>query len=287
MTALLQTLAAEVAVEGVGLHTGAPVRVLLRPRAEPGILFARSDLPGAPLIAAAPRSIARTVHATTLEENGVSLSTTEHLLAALWALGVTNCRVEVDGPEIPILDGSAAPWCRAVRRAGLEPSPEYSARPLYALREPVWVEDGASSMLGLPHPALRLSVAVDFGLPYAGRQVVDCVVTAESFEAELAAARTFTRAEWLEPLRAQGLIRGGSLDNAIVLEQAGPSSPWRINNELARHKALDVVGDLALLFAADGGVLCAHLIAVKAGHPLHQRWMEQCLKQDALLRCSS
>lgn len=281
MSAPFQTLADETFVAGVGLHSGVHARVLLRPAKEVGIVFARVDLDGAPKISAAPSCIAQTTHATTLQQNGASLSTVEHLLAALYALGITHCRVEVDGPEIPILDGSAAPWCHAVREAGLSPTEQYSRRPIHALKETVRVGDEKSFVLGAPDPQFRLSVDVDFDLPYAGRQTIDLVVAPESFETELAAARTFTRFDWLEPLRAQGLIRGGSLDNAIVLEEAGPSSPFRMENELARHKALDVVGDLALLTAADGGIIQAHITAVKAGHLLHRQWMDECLRRGA------
>ncbi len=281
MSALFQTLSDEISVAGVGLHSGVRAGVLLRPTKEVGIAFVRVDLRGAPTIAAAPRCITQTTHATTLQENGATLSTVEHLLAALYALGVTHCRVEVDGPEIPILDGSAAPWCRALREAGLSPVEQYSRRPIYALKESVRIGDEKSYVSGAPDSQFRLSADVDFDLSYAGRQTIDLVVAPESFETQLASARTFTRFDWLEPLRAAGLIRGGSLDNAIVLEETGPSSPFRMENELARHKALDVVGDLALLTAADGGIIHAHITAVKAGHLLHRQWMDECLRRQA------
>lgn len=277
----MRQLQREIEMQGIGLHSGARVVARLKPRDEVGIVFARVDLPGAPEIAADWRHIARTTHATTLEHQGISVSTTEHLLAALWALGVTNCRIELDAPEVPILDGSAAPWCRYISEAGtVEVASE---RPVWGLRAPVWVQAGEASLLGLPYSGFRLSCAVDFDCSYAGPQVVDVEVSARTFETELASARTFTKAEWIEPLRAQGLIRGGSTDNAIVLGADAPSSPWRMDNELARHKALDVVGDVALLFGSNGGVLQAHLVATRAGHGLHQAWMREVLRQDALI----
>jgi UDP-3-O-[3-hydroxymyristoyl] N-acetylglucosamine deacetylase len=298
-----QTLCRVAQMAGIGLHTGASVTVRLLPRQAPGIIFVRRDLPAAPSIVAAARNVTHTAHATVIGQDDATVSTTEHLLAALWTMGVTNCRIELDGPEVPILDGSAAAWCRLIEEAGLsvvltgqsggETAGQGTAnadaagaakmrRTLYALREPVWVSDGSGSVLGLPHHELRLTVAVDYGRDYLQPQVFDGVVTENVFAAEIAPARTFTLEEWIEPLRAQGLIRGGSEDNAIVLGHDAPSSAWRFENELARHKALDVLGDIALLFGENGGALCAHLIAVRAGHGLHRRWMEACLRHSAL-----
>ena len=302
--------------EGVGLHSGVRVRVRLLPRDKPGIVFARVDLPGAPCVAASFRCVSGTTHATTLQQHQAVVVTTEHLLAALWMMGVTHCRVELDGPEVPILDGSAAGWCRAIKAAGVVAPAPVSALPvsalpvsalpatgprtnavpglpevsgvsgqpaLYTLREPVWVSDGNSSMLGLPHDALRVTVAVEYARSYVGAQTFDSVLTPHSFETEIAPARTFTLQEWIEPLRAQGLIRGGSTENALVLGAEAPSAPWRFADEVARHKALDVLGDVALLFGDNGGALHAHLIAVRAGHGLHKSWMAECLRRQALL----
>jgi UDP-3-O-[3-hydroxymyristoyl] N-acetylglucosamine deacetylase len=279
-----KTLQEAATLEGVGLHSGVPVRVTLQPRREIGIVFSRTDLPGAPEIAASLHHITHTTHATTLEHEGASVSTTEHLLAALWTSGVTHCRVELDGPEVPILDGSAAGWCRIISEAGLEAveSTSSHARPVWSLREPVCVYAGQGCVLGLPHPTFRLSVAVEYSTAWNSRQEVDLEISAASFIRDLSPARTFTLREWIEPLRAQGLIRGGSPDNALILDAAGASAPWRFPNELARHKALDVVGDVALLFGSNGGWLHAHLIAIKAGHDLHRAWMHECQRRHAL-----
>ncbi len=277
------TLARPVEVRGVGLHSGAEVTARLLPRQETGWVFARGDLPGVPEVSAVLENVARTTHATTLQEGAASVATTEHLLAALWARGVTNCRIELDGPEVPILDGSALPWCRLLREAGLEILP--GERPIWQLTEPIWVEDGGANVLGLPHPEFRLSVGVDFSHRFAGPQTVDLGVNFATLEAELAPARTFTLENWLAPLREQGLIRGGSLENAVVVGKEGLSSPWRMADELARHKALDVVGDLALLFGRDGGVFRGHIIALRAGHGPHRAWMIECRRRGALTRC--
>ncbi len=288
------------------MHSGARVRARLLPRDEPGIVFVRVDLPGAPCVAASFRCVSGTTHATTLQQHEAVVSTTEHLLAALWMMGVTHCRVELDGPEVPILDGSAAGWCDAIKAAGVVAPASVSPRPaadhrenavpglpdapvpgaqpaLYTLREPVWVSEGNSSMLGLPHDALRVTVAVEYARSYVGAQTFDSLLTPHSFETEIAPARTFTLQEWIEPLRAQGLIRGGSTDNALVLGAEAPSAPWRFADEVARHKALDVLGDVALLFAESGGAFGAHLIAVRGGHALHTSWVAECLRRQALI----
>ncbi|MBV9467943.1 MAG: UDP-3-O-[3-hydroxymyristoyl] N-acetylglucosamine deacetylase [Abitibacteriaceae bacterium] len=298
-----QTLRRDVQISGIGLHTGATITARLRPRAACGLVFVRMDLPESPQIAVTSRSVVSTTHATTLEQQGAQVSTTEHLLAALWAMNITHCCIELNGPEVPILDGSAQGWCRLIEDAGVvaiggsaptdlpavtsnchEELPQDRQRPLYRLQEPVWVTDGDGSVLGVPCNQFRLTVVVDYNLDYVGQQAIDLNVTPSSFQKELAPARTFTLEQWIAPLQAQGLIKGGSTDNAIVLGQDAPSSPWRFANELARHKALDVVGDVALLFGEDGGALQAHLIAIRAGHSLHRRWMEECLRQSALVK---
>jgi UDP-3-O-[3-hydroxymyristoyl] N-acetylglucosamine deacetylase len=277
-----QTVARPVEICGVGLHSGQQVRLVVQPDTRPGWRFARVDLPGAPEIEATLENVAKTQHATVLQSGEATVSTTEHLLAALWALGVTHARIEVDGPEVPIVDGSAAPFVAAINESGLWTIE--GERPIWRLTAPVWWEGGGASVLGLPHDSFRLSVAVDFDHPHAGAQAFDLDINATSFEHELAAARTFTLEHWLEPLRAAGLIKGGSLDNAVVVSANGPSSPPRMEHEMARHKALDVVGDLSLLFGTDGGGFQGHIIAIRAGHGPHRYWMDTCRNSGAIRR---
>jgi len=279
-----QTLCQAVFIEGVGLHSGATVKLGLLPRQECGLVFKRTDLPGAPLVSASARHIGSTLHATRLQDGEVEIATPEHLLAALWSLGVTHCTIELDGPEIPILDGSARLWCELITSAGLKALP--GARPEYSLREPIAFFKNDGAVIGLPHASLRVTCDVEFGVPYLETQAAVCEVTAQSFSKELAPARTFTLESWLEPLRAQGLIRGGSTDNALVLGKHEASSPLRFENELARHKALDALGDIALLFGEDGGVLHAHIIAIRAGHEMHRLWMREVVGRQALLKQS-
>ena len=286
------TLEREVEVVGVGLHSGQNVRARLRPATHMGIVFVRADLPGSPRVEADLTNVSATTHATTLRNGAASVQTVEHLLAALWASGLTHIEVELDGPEVPILDGSARGWLEALEDVGRVELPLSSgARPLARLTAPLWIEGtGGAQMLGLPldspdeTPIFRLSVAVDFGVTGAGAGSFDGVVNAQSFAKELAPARTFTLEKWLEPLRSAGLIRGGSLDNALLIRGDGTiSHPLRFDNELARHKALDVVGDLALALCPTGARFAGHIIALKAGHEAHRNFATRALSSGALV----
>jgi UDP-3-O-acyl N-acetylglucosamine deacetylase len=276
------TLQRPIALDGVGLHCGREISIVIHSDQRPGWRFVRLDLPGAPEILATIENVTATQHATVLSQGEATVSTTEHLLAALWALDVTHARIEMNGPEVPILDGSALPFIEAIQQAGIEKIE--GKRPIWKLRQPVWWEGGGASVLGLPCDSFRLSVAVNFDHPHAGAQCYDGEVNGVSFAQVLAPARTFTLDSWLAPLQEAGLIRGGSLENAVVISSEGPSSPARCDNELAKHKALDVVGDLALLFGGDGGQFQGHIIAIRAGHGPHRHWMESCRNLAALER---
>jgi len=286
------TLEREVEVAGVGLHSGLSVRARLKPSTRLGIAFVRADLPGSPRVEADGANVSATTHATTLERGGARIQTVEHLLAALWASGLTHVEVELDGPEVPILDGSARGWLEALEKAGKAELPLSSGvRPIARLVAPIWIEGaGGAQMLGLPpdssneSPIFRLSVAVDFGVTGAGAQSFDGLISAPSFAEELALARTFTLERWLEPLQNAGLIRGGSLDNALLIRGDGTiSAPLRFQNELARHKALDVLGDLALALCPNGARFAGHIITLKAGHEAHRNWTARALSSGALV----
>lgn len=277
------TLCSGATISGIGLHNGLQVTARLLPAEVPGLVFERADLPGSPPLPADFRHVTRTVHATTLECNGVTVSTTEHLLAALWTMGVTACRIVLNSGEVPILDGSAGSWVELIENTGTRELEVSTLRPIYRLTAPAWSGTGGVAVLGLPYDGLRLTCAVEYTVPQ-GRQTYDSDITPQIFAQEIAPARTFTLESWLEPLRTQGLIRGGSLENALVLNADGPSVPYRYPDELARHKALDVLGDVALMLAGDGGVLQAHLIAIRAGHGPHRAWMEAAIAQGALVR---
>jgi UDP-3-O-[3-hydroxymyristoyl] N-acetylglucosamine deacetylase len=271
------TIQRPVETEGIGLHTAVPCRMRLVPApADTGIVFRRVDLDNFE-IEAHVRNVARVSYATSLMRQGVLLSTTEHVLAALYSCGVDNVYVELDALELPILDGSAKPFIEMLARAG--------TRRLRRLRryirvmKPLEFSDG-DRRIGI-YPANEFSVHcfVDYEHESVGPQEVEIVVDRESFSRELAPARTFGFVKDFTELKAMGLIRGGSLENAIVLDDKKiMNGPLRFPDEFGRHKALDLIGDLALV----GRPLKARVVAHKAGHALHTQLVTRLLA-DRLL----
>lgn len=261
-----QTLARAVEVAGVGIHSGRPARVQLRPAAvDRGVRVRRVDLEGAPEIRIAPDTLESGERCTALADGGARVRTVEHLLAACYALGIDNLRIDIDAEEMPILDGSAAPWLAALDEAGLA---SCDAPPrVIEVTHPILLSFGESTLMALPSPSLRLTVASVTPHPVAGSQVFDFDGSPSEFRASMAIARTFCYLEEVEALLAAGLARGGSLDNALVVRPDGYSSPLRIENELAAHKALDLLGDLAVL----GLRLRSHIVAVRPGHHVNQQ----------------
>jgi UDP-3-O-[3-hydroxymyristoyl] N-acetylglucosamine deacetylase len=260
------TLKTSVSIEGVGLHSGHPVRALFRPApADHGLVFIRLDHPDKP-VPARLESASLFDYATTLAREGVSIGTVEHVLSAAAGEGLDNCRIEVEGPELPILDGSALPFVRLFHAAGFERQEGAAVRPLPVAR-PVAVSRADRSISFQPDgPGLRITYEIDFAHPVVGRQQVTVAIRPEEYASRIAPARTFGFARDVEAMRARGLARGGSLHNAVVLDESGVASgPLRFRDEFVRHKVLDLVGDLALL----GRPLDGHIHAVKAGHALH------------------
>jgi UDP-3-O-[3-hydroxymyristoyl] N-acetylglucosamine deacetylase len=170
-----------------------------------------------------------------------------------------------------------------IEKAGVETFDK--TRPIWKIQKPLRVEDHGAMMLALPYPGLRLTVAADFDVAYLPQQLVDFEMDSTNFCTEIAPARTFTMEQWIEPLRAQGLIRGGSTNNALVLGEEKASSPLRFPEELARHKALDALGDLALLTSQEGALWQAHFILIRAGHGLHFQWMQAASNSDSIHYC--
>jgi UDP-3-O-[3-hydroxymyristoyl] N-acetylglucosamine deacetylase len=273
------TIQRPVATEGIGLHTAAPCRMRLVPApADTGIVFRRVDLDNFE-IEAHVRNVARVSYATSLMRQGVLLSTTEHVLAALYSCGVDNVYVELDALELPILDGSAKPFIEMLERAG--------TRRLRRLRryirvvKPLEFSDGDRRIGIYPADEFRVHCFVDYAHPSVGPQEVEMVVDRASFSRELAPARTFGFVKDFPGLKAMGLIRGGSLENAIVLDDKKiMNGPLRFPDEFGRHKALDLIGDLALL----GRPLKARVVAHKAGHALHTQLVTRLLADRSLWR---
>lgn len=260
------TLAGKVRISGVGLHLGQETTVVLSPAdSNTGRLFVRTDLPRSAPIPARVENVIATQLSTELGIGKAQVRTVEHLLSALTALDIDNVRIEIDGPEVPLLDGSAQAWIRLLSSVGaLSQSLPKLVRP--ALSNPLTVQAGDAWVAAFPSSELRFSYGIDFDLAAIGNQWHSWAAETESFEETIAPARTFGLAHQIDYLRAQGLIKGGSLDNALVCGQDGwLNPPLRFENEPARHKLLDLVGDLSLL----GDIPKAHYVAYKASHTLH------------------
>lgn len=257
-----QTIARRVTLDGVGLHLGVPCRLTFAPAAGgAGISFLRTDHPGAERVPALVERATLSERRTQLGEGERALHTVEHVLAAVAAAGIDDLVIEMDGPEPPIMDGSAAPFFDAIAGAGLAPSG--GAAEYLELSEPVRVIDGESVYEAFPADALSVEVTIDFPHPLIGRQAGRYEVTRESFARDLARARTFGFVREVEMLRAKGLIRGASTDNAVVLDECGVvDNALRWPDEFVRHKAMDCVGDLALA----GRRVRARIVAFKPSH---------------------
>jgi UDP-3-O-[3-hydroxymyristoyl] N-acetylglucosamine deacetylase len=257
-----RTLKRAVGCTGIGLHSGKPVRLTLSPApAEHGVRFRRSDV-GVEIPAALPY-LARLDHATSLSRDGVSVDTVEHLLSALYALGVDDALVEIDGPEVPIMDGSAGPFVMLIHEAGLRPHRQQ--REYLKVVRPVEVVRGQKSIRILPGDGFRVSYSIGFDHPLLRHQQGSFRITPEAFVEMVGSARTFGFLHEVEALRQAGLALGGSLENAVVIGEAGVLNKLRFEDEFVRHKVLDAVGDMALL----GRPLVGHLEVVKGGHALH------------------
>lgn len=261
-----QTLASTLELSGVGLHSGIVTNVRVLPTFPgEGRYFVRVDLPGQPTIPARPDVVGQTLLSTQLGRDSISVRTVEHLLAALAGMGVDNARIEIDGPEVPLLDGSAQPWVEAIAQAGVSSQLQPTTEPRY-LTEPIWLYQGDAFVAALPATELRFTYGIDFALPAIGNQWYSWSPNQESFAEAIAPARTFGLLHQIEELRAKGLIKGGNLDNALVCGPEGwMNPPLRFANEPVRHKILDLVGDLSLL----GYFPIAHFFAYKASHNLH------------------
>jgi UDP-3-O-[3-hydroxymyristoyl] N-acetylglucosamine deacetylase len=274
---LQTTIARSAAAEGVGLHTGVYGHIRLVPApADTGIVFRRIDLDNFQ-IEAEGHNVARVSYATSLMKQGVLLSTTEHLLAAIYSCEIDNIFIDIDSIEVPILDGSAEPFMQMLEHAGLRKL-RRKRRYLKVLR-PLEVVEGERRIGIYPADEFRVRCYVDFPHPLVGQQEVEMVVSPETFRHLLARARTFCFERDIEPLRSMGLIRGGSLENAIVLTNDGVmNGPLRFPDEFGRHKALDLIGDLALA----GLPLLARVEAHKAGHALHTQLVSRLLADPSL-----
>jgi UDP-3-O-[3-hydroxymyristoyl] N-acetylglucosamine deacetylase len=247
---------------------------LTRAPANTGIVFRRNDLEGFTIEARA-KNVARVSYATSLMKKGVLISTTEHLLSALAASGVDNAFIDIDNLEVPIIDGSALPFWRLIHQAGLKP--QRARRTYLKVLRPVEVAEADRRASVFPADQLRITCRIAFSHPLIGEQSMDFVPEDGGYEAEIAPARTFGFLEEAEILRNSGLIRGGTLENAVVLTREGVMNPegLRFPDEFCRHKILDLIGDLALL----GHPLIGHVVAERAGHAMHYALVSRLLRE--------
>jgi len=263
MSHMEHTLASEATLEGTSLHTGEKVTLTLKPAPEGhGFKFRRIDLPDKPFIDADVSKVQTVERATTLAEGSVRVHTVEHVLSALVGLGVDNALIEMDANEPPIGDGSSRPYVELITKAGLQE--QTAPRKVWEIREPIHLETGNGSLITIvPDKQFRVSVT-NVGKDGRFVQYFSSVITPEIYEKEIAPARTFTFYEDIKPLLDKGLIKGGSLENAVVVrgDEIMSKEPMRFDNEFARHKALDIIGDLML----SGRKFNGHVIAVKPGH---------------------
>jgi UDP-3-O-[3-hydroxymyristoyl] N-acetylglucosamine deacetylase len=258
------TLARPVRISGIGLHSGRHVHVVLRPAGpDHGIVFHRTDVNA--FVPAIAEAAGRFDHATSLGERGRDVSTVEHLLSAVVGAGLDNLLVEIDGPEVPILDGSALPWLDAFERAGF--APLAALRAVYTPSRVLSVAASGGKKLEIrPARDLRVTYTIDFPNPAVGRQSLTVVLSPSTYATHVAPARTFGFLSEYELLKQHGLARGASAENCIVVgEDRVENGSLRFPDEFVRHKVLDLLGDLALV----GRPVVGHVVAHKAGHAMH------------------
>ncbi|WP_298702985.1 UDP-3-O-acyl-N-acetylglucosamine deacetylase [uncultured Veillonella sp.] len=268
-----KTLSKAIEYKGTGLHSGLPVTMTLRPaEADTGIVFIRTDLPGKPSVKATAANVTSTNRATTLEDGEAKVFTVEHLLAAFYGLQIDNCYVELDSPEPPVGDGSAAVFVDLMKTAGITVLD--AQRAVYAVKRSHAIYDGDRYIVILPYDGLRVTFTSVNSHPLLGTQQVDILLNSENFETDISPARTIGFMNELEKLQAMGLAKGGSLENVLVYDDTKCLSVPRFDDELVRHKILDVLGDLFLL-----GPIRGHIIALKSSHELNSRLARDILKE--------
>ncbi len=255
------TLAREVSLSGVGLHTGCKATVTIAPApANAGFSFVLAD---GSRIAATPETVRSTVRCTTLGSASAEVNTVEHVLAALLGMNVDNAQILVDGEEIPIMDGSALPFARAIADTGMQE--QRVPRRVLTLSSPFWHRDGDKLLVCVPADRFKINFFVAFPEPVGNQFLETEALTPEYFLREIAPNRTFGFRAEVEALYSQGLALGGSLDNAVVIDRDNYMGPLRFPDEIVRHKVLDLIGDFALL----GLYPRCEVIALKSGHALH------------------
>ena len=265
-----RTLKTDVGCTGLGLHSGEKVKITVRPAScGTGIRFVRTDLPGHSYVDARFDNVFDTTLATSIGSNGCRVSTIEHLMAAFYGLGLDNARVELDGPEVPIMDGSSAPFVYLLKSAGIEEQKE--PKQFIVVKKPFKLDDGNRSIRVYPSKELKISYMIDFQHPLLRNQEYELCFSGGDFIREISRARTFGFLKDVQTLKANGFAKGGSLDNAVVIDDFRilNEDGLRYKDEFVRHKILDFIGDLSLSQAP----VIGHFVVKKSGHFLNQKML--------------
>ncbi|MBI3018355.1 MAG: UDP-3-O-acyl-N-acetylglucosamine deacetylase [Deltaproteobacteria bacterium] len=272
-----KTIRKAVTFKGIGLHSGATTEVVLKPApADSGITFVRTDVAQKVLIPALNQYVIDTTFSTTIGKNSVAIQTIEHLMAALWGLDIDNAEIEVCGPEIPILDGSSEPFVKKIKKAGIQELDQL--KKVFVITKPIAIVEGDRYCYLLSSRTPKITCSIEFAHPYIQKQKLESKLDPKSFMQEIARARTFGFVKDIELLRQKGLIRGGSLDCAVVLDEKNivNKEGLRFKDEFVRHKILDSIGDMALF----GMKILGHFVTHKAGHELHAKLIRKVLTQE-------
>lgn len=270
-----RTLADEVGCTGIGLHTGEKIKINVRPAPpDTGIRFVRTDLSGEPMVEARFDNVCDTTLATTIGSNGCKISTIEHLMAAFFGLGIDNAVVELDGPEVPIMDGSAAPFVFLIKSAGIRE--QEKPKRFIIIKRPFKVDDGNRSVRIVPSKRLKITYMIDFQHPLLRNQKYELSFFGRDFIKEICRARTFGFLRDVQMLQENGFAKGGSLDNAVVVDDFRilNEDGLRFKDEFVRHKILDFIGDLSII----GAPIIGHFVVKKSGHFLNQHMLRKLME---------
>ena len=272
-----RTVSEEISCTGIGLHSGKKVKLTVKP-APPnsGIAFERLDISPNCSVKASFDNVVETKMATTIGFNGYSVSTIEHLMAAFFGMGIDNALVQIDGEEVPIMDGSSAPFVLLLKNAGI--AIQNNHKRFLLVKKPIKIKDGDRSVHIYPSNELKITYKIDFDHPLIKDQAYEISFSQPTFIQEISKARTFGFLKDVQTLRNNGLARGGSLDNAIVMDEFRVLNEdgLRYKNEFVRHKILDFIGDLAIL----GPIIIGHFVAERSGHSLNQRLLRKFMAQE-------
>jgi UDP-3-O-[3-hydroxymyristoyl] N-acetylglucosamine deacetylase / 3-hydroxyacyl-[acyl-carrier-protein] dehydratase len=271
-----KTIASDVSISGIGLHTGQNVTIAFKPAlADTGIRFVRTDIPGNPVIEvkAENASLEDSLYLTALGKGDLQIQTVEHVLAACHGLGIDNIILELNSSEPPIGDGSAILFVNAIREKGIVTLDQ--PKKYIEVKEPIWLFKNGLELAIIPSSSFEVTYKIDYNHPAVGIRSASFLVTEDVFARKIAPARTFCFYKDVEKLRTEGKIKGGSLDNAIVIGEEGfMNDELRFQDEIVRHKILDVIGDLALL----GSPVKGHIIAVRSGHAFNIRFVQKIIQ---------